>query len=98
MKAPMISENDVKYVAGLARIHLRDDEVDHLTKDLENILHYIHKLDTLDVAETQPTSHVLPLKNVHREDKVRPSLTQQETLKISVEQQEGAFKVPKVIE
>ena len=94
----MISKKDVQYVAGLARIHLKDEEVDHLTKDLENILHYIDKLNTLDVAEVQPTSHVLPLKNVHREDKVRPSLTQQETLKISVEQQDGSFKVPKVLE
>ena len=94
----MISEKDVKYVAELARIHLKDEEIDRLTKDLENILDYIKKLNTLDVAGIQPTSHVLPLKNVHRKDKVRPSLTQQEALKISVEQQEGAFKVPKVIE
>lgn len=94
----MISKKDVKYVADLSRIHLRDDEIDRLTKDMENILGYIHKLDSLDVDQIQPTSHVLPLKNVYREDKVRPSLTQQETLKISVEQQEGAFKVPKIIE
>ena len=94
----MISEKDVKYVAGLARIHLKDEEIDRLTKDLEKILDYINKLDTLDVADVQPTSHVLPLKNVYREDKVRPSLTQQEALKISVERQEGFFKVPKVIE
>ena len=94
----MISEKDVKYVASLARIHLKDEEADRLTKDLEKILDYINKLNTLDVAEVQPTSHVLPLKNVHREDTVRPSLTQQESLRISVEQQEGSFKVPKVIE
>jgi len=94
----MISEKDVKYVAELARIHLSDKEVDGLTKDLENILHYITKLNTLDVADVQPTSHVLPLKNVHREDKTVPSLTQEEALKISVEQHEGSFKVPKVIE
>ncbi|MCK5082444.1 MAG: Asp-tRNA(Asn)/Glu-tRNA(Gln) amidotransferase subunit GatC [Candidatus Omnitrophica bacterium] len=94
----MISEKDVQYVAGLARIHLKDEEAGRLTKDLEKILDYINKLDTLDVADVQPTSHVLPLKNVYREDKVRPSLTQQEALKISVEQHEGSFKVPKVIE
>ena len=94
----MITEKDVQYVAGLARIHLKEDEATRLTKDLEKILDYINKLNTLDVKDVQPTSHVLPLKNVHREDKVRPSLTQEEALKISVEQYEGAFKVPKVIE
>jgi len=94
----MISEKDVQYVAGLARIHLKSEEAKRLTKDLEKILEYIAKLNTLDVKDVQPTSHVLPLKNVHREDAVRPSLTQAESLKISVEQREGFFKVPKVIE
>ena len=94
----MISKKDVHYVAGLARIHLKDEEIERLTTDLEKILHYINKLDTLDVSDVQPTSHVYPLKNVQREDKIRPSLTQQEALKISVEQLEGSFKVPKIIE
>ena len=94
----MISKKDVEYVASLARIHLKDDEIGHVTKDLEQILDYIHKLNALDVTKTDATSHVLPLKNVQREDKVRPSLTQQQALKISVQQQDGSFKVPKVIE
>jgi len=94
----MISKKDVKYVADLARIHLRDEEIEHLTTDLEKILKHINKLNTLDVSDVQPTSHVLPLKNVHREDKVRPSFTQDEALKFSVEKKNGAFKVPKVIE
>jgi aspartyl-tRNA(Asn)/glutamyl-tRNA(Gln) amidotransferase subunit C len=93
----MISKKDVEYVASLARIHLQKDEVDHLTKDLEQILEYMNKLNALDVSTVEPTSHVLPLKNVHREDKVQPSLTQQEALEISVQQQDGFFKVPKVI-
>lgn len=94
----MISKNDVEYAAALARIHLQDDEVSRLAKNLEQILEYINKLNTLDVSKVDPTSHVLPLKNVHREDKVQPSLSQQEVLKISVQQLDGFFKVPKVIE
>lgn len=94
----MISEKDVHYVASLARIHLKGNEASRLTKDLEKILDYINKLNALDVRQVQPTSHVLPLKNVHRQDAVRPSLPQQELLKISVEQKDGFFKVPKVIE
>lgn len=94
----MISKDNVKYAAELARIHLRDEEIDPLTRDLEKIIQYINKLDALDVEKIQPTSHVLPLKNVSREDKIRPSLTQEEVLKFSIEKQDGAFKVPKVIE
>ena len=94
----MITKKDVEHVASLARIHLKEKEVDCLTKDLEKILAHIHQLNALDVTDTQPTSHVLPLKNVYRKDKVLPSLGQKEVLKFAVEQKNGFFKVPKVIE
>ena len=94
----MISEKDVKYIASLSRIHLDPEEVKRLTKNLEDILHYIEKLKKLDVRDIQPTSHVLPIKNVYREDAVKPSLTQDAALSIAVEKHHGAFKVPKVIE
>jgi len=94
----MISENDVKYVAGLSRIHLQDKDIHKFTKELEAILKYIDKLEELDVSNVEPTSHALPLNNVFREDMEKPSLEQESALKISVEKHNGSFKVPKVIE
>lgn len=94
----MITPKDVKYIANLSRIHLRDEEVAELTKSLENILHHIAILEKLDVSKVEPTSHVLPLKNVFREDQVKPSLTQEEAMKFAIEKHHGAYKVPKVIE
>ena len=93
-----ITEKDVRYIASLSRICLRDEEMDGLTKNLEDILRYIAKLEKLDTSKVQPTSHVLALHNVFREDQVKPSLGQKEALKIAVEQDKGSFKVPKVIE
>ena len=93
-----ITEKDVEYIAGLSRIHLQKEEVAALQKDLEGILHYVTKLEKLDTAKVQPTTHVLPLQNVYREDKPRPSLKQEEALKISVDKHNGSFKVPRVIE
>ena len=94
----MISEDDVRYVAGLARIHLKDEEVGYLQKDLEKIIGYVEKLQTLDVTDVEPTSHALPMTNVFREDVVQPSLSRDEVLSMAVEHQDGSFKVPKVIE
>lgn len=94
----MISEKDVRYIASLSRIHLREEEIEKLTKDLESILTYVKKLEKLDITHVNPTSHVLPLKNVYREDTITPSLQQSEALRISVENFNGSFKVPKVIE
>ena len=94
----MLSENDVKHVASLARIHVNPDEIIALQKDIGNILNYVKKLEELDVSQVEATSHVLNLKNVYREDVVKPSLNQQEIMKMSVSSHNGYFKVPKIIE
>lgn len=94
----MINEKDVKYVADLARINLKADEMQALTKDLGNILQYINKLESLDISNIEPTSHAMPIKNVFREDTVLPSLGQEKTTKLAIENYKGAFKVPKIIE
>lgn len=94
----LITEDDVRYIASLSRIHLQGEEIQRLTKDLEAILHYVHKLEKLDVHTTEPTSHVLPLKNVYRADETKPSLSQEEVMRLAVQQHNGFFKVPKVIQ
>ena len=94
----MIPEDTVKYIADLARIHLNKDETKSFTKDLVSILDYINKLSKLEVSEIEPTSHVIPMQNVFREDKVQPSLKQKEALDVAVTSYKGFFKVIKVIE
>lgn len=96
--AEFISKRNVSDIAHLARLHLQDDAIEILAKDLENILHYIHKLTNLDVSGIEPTSHVLPLQNVYRHDVIQPSLPQSKVLSIAVEQENGFFKVPQIIE
>jgi aspartyl/glutamyl-tRNA(Asn/Gln) amidotransferase C subunit len=94
----MLSKEDVRYIAALSRIHLEEDQVEYLTKDLADILGYIDKLKEVDVTGIQPTSHVLPIQNVFREDVIRSSLDQKEVLRMAVSQHNGSFKVPQVIE
>ncbi len=94
----MFTEKDVKYTANLSRIHLTNEEIAKLTKNLEDVLQYIKKLEKLDVANVEPTSHALPLKNVYRDDIATPSLSQDEVMKLTKEKHHGSFKVPKVIE
>ncbi len=96
-KTKTINEETVRYVASLARMNLKPAEVKQLTKNLEDILHYVAKLEQLDVSQVQATSHALPLKNVYRQDIVKPSLPQNKALDISPYHHKGHFKVPKVI-
>ena len=93
-----ITEEDVMYVAGLSRIHLESEEAKQFTSELENILEYVTKLEKLDVSNVAPTSHVLSLENVYREDTIKKLLTHDEALSIAVESDKGCFKVPKIIE
>jgi len=94
----MITKQDVKYVADLSRIKLNEDELTRLSKQLVDILNYINKLNQLDVSRIEPMSHVLHLKNVFREDKLKPSLPIQEVINISKFKENNFFKVPIVIE
>ncbi len=94
----MLTKKDIEYVAHLSRINLSEEELKHFTKQLEDILNYINKLKELDVSKVAPTSHVFPIKNVYREDKVKPSLKTEDVMKIAVEKENNQFKVPKVIE
>jgi len=94
----MVTEKDVQSIANLARMNLSQKEILPLARDLEHILNYIAQLETLDVSDIQPTSHVLPLKNVYRDDNVQPSFSQDQALSIAVSKFNGAFKVPQIID
>ncbi|MDW7674609.1 MAG: Asp-tRNA(Asn)/Glu-tRNA(Gln) amidotransferase subunit GatC [Bacillota bacterium] len=91
-----INKQDVEHVALLARLELSDTEKETYTEQLNSILGYVNMLDGLDTSKVEPTAHVLPLKNVFREDVVKEGLTQKEALKNAPEQENGFFKVPKI--
>jgi len=94
----MITQETVNYIGGLARLHMEAPEAEKFARDLESILHYVEKLNTLDVSGVKPTSHVMNVENVFRDDEVRPGLSREQALSFSVEALNGAYKVPKVIE
>ena len=89
---------DIDYVAKLARIELNAAQKKKISKDLSGILGYIEKLKELKVDKVEPMSHVLPLKNVWREDKVKPSLSSEQALANAPAKKRTSFAVPKVIE
>jgi aspartyl-tRNA(Asn)/glutamyl-tRNA(Gln) amidotransferase subunit C len=95
-----LSRKDVEHVARLARLALTDEEKDRFTTQLGAILTYVEKLKTLNTDNVPPTSHVLPISNVWREDRAEPNgLSTTEDLLANAPEREGClFKVKKVIE
>ncbi|MEF2969285.1 Asp-tRNA(Asn)/Glu-tRNA(Gln) amidotransferase subunit GatC [Paenibacillus sp. M1] len=93
-----IQVKDVEHVAKLARLNLTDEEREMFTEQLNAILQYAEKLNELDTDGVEPTTHVLHLSNVMREDEVRESLPQEKVFRNAPEEEDGQFKVPAVLE
>lgn len=93
-----ISIKDVEHVANLARLELSDADKEQFAGQLNAILKYAEKLNELNTDGVEPTSHVLPLANVMREDAVKPSLPIEKAMLNAPEEEEGHFKVPAVLE
>lgn len=91
-------ELDVEDIAHLARIKLSAAEIDSFKAQFSDILSYIDKLNKLDTSGVAPTSHILPVKNVFREDIVSESMTPEEALKNAPQKKNNLFKVPKIVE
>jgi aspartyl-tRNA(Asn)/glutamyl-tRNA(Gln) amidotransferase subunit C len=93
----LITLAEVKHVAALAKLTFTDEELAKIAKELDAIVGYVEQLKELNVDGVPPTSHVLDLHNVFRDDKVEPWLTTEEALQNAPAQKKGYFSVPKVI-
>ncbi|MFQ6091590.1 MAG: Asp-tRNA(Asn)/Glu-tRNA(Gln) amidotransferase subunit GatC [bacterium] len=93
-----VAKRDVEKVAKLARLQFSEEEKEKLVAQLNRILKYMEKLNELDTTDVEPTTHVVPLKNVFRQDVVKPSLPREKALANAPAKEDGFFKVPKVID
>lgn len=94
----MISHEDVQYVARLARLKLEPDELDRYSVQLSSIISHIDKIAELDLDGFEPTSHVIELANVFREDEIRASVSTEDALVNAPDVEAGAFRVPPILE
>ena len=89
---------EIDHVALLARLKLSDKEKELFSRQVGGIIKYIDKLNEIDTADVEPTAHVLQVKNVFREDKLKPSLPRSKVLQNSPGKDETFYRVPKIIE
>jgi aspartyl-tRNA(Asn)/glutamyl-tRNA(Gln) amidotransferase subunit C len=90
----MIERDQVLHVAKLARLRLSDEEVERMSEELSTILDHIEKINELDLDDVEPTSHVIELENVLRDDEPRPSWPRERMLEGAPDEAEGGFRVP----
>ena len=95
--ATNISLDQVRHVAKLARLALREDQLAKYAPQLGAILQYIEQINKIDKTGVEPMAHALPLHNVFREDVVEPSLPLEKVLENAPQTDGPFFKVPKII-
>ena len=91
----VIDDATVRHVARLARLHLDPDEEARMGVELSGILEHVDAIQALDLDDVPPTTHVISLENVMRDDVPRPSLPVEEALREAPEVVEDRFAVVK---
>lgn len=93
-----ITEEDVAYVAGLARLSLGPEELKTMTGQMAAMLGYVDKLNELNTDDIVPTAHAVPMANAFRADQVVTSIGTAAALANAPHGADGCFQVPRVIE
>jgi aspartyl-tRNA(Asn)/glutamyl-tRNA(Gln) amidotransferase subunit C len=89
-----IEREQILHVAHLARLELREEELERLGAQLNDILAAVSKVSELDLEDVPPTSHPLDVVNVWAEDEPRPCLSVEDALANAPEREGDFFKVP----
>lgn len=93
-----ITDEEVKHIAKLSRLYLSDKEIITFREQLSSIIEYVEQLNSLDTSNIKPTSHVIPLKNVMRDDILAGSLDRESALQNAPDATDKFYRVPKIIE
>ena len=94
----VLSIEEVRHIAQLARLRLTVDEEKRYTEQLSAILEYANRLKEVDTSHIPPTATVLPLHAPLRLDVARPSTPREHILSNAPKEKEGMFHVPPVLD
>jgi len=92
-----LTRAEVEKVSLLARLRLTDVELDRLTSELGQIVHFVEQLSELDTSGVAPLAHALEAVNVFAEDEVRPSLDRELALANAPKRDDECYRVPAVL-
>jgi aspartyl-tRNA(Asn)/glutamyl-tRNA(Gln) amidotransferase subunit C len=93
-----IDKQTIYKVADLARIEVKEEEVDGLITEMSKILTFMEKLNELDTQDVEPLVYMNPEVNVWRNDVVKQEITVEEGLMNAAKHNDDFFMVPKIIE
>jgi len=93
-----ISIEEVKHVAHLARLAITDEEAAMFTEQLDSIISFAEELNEVDTENVKPTTHVLQMKNIMREDVPDKGLPIEDVVKNAPDHKDGYIRVPSILD
>jgi len=93
-----VDSTTVRRIAHLARIAVKDDEVEHLKDELNGILAFVEQLSEVNVEGVEPMTSVAPMAMKKREDVVTDGGIADDIVKNAPATEDHFFLVPKVVE
>ena len=93
-----LSRDDVAHLAQLSRLAVTDEELDLYAGQLGVVLGAVARVQDAATADVAPTTHAVPLTNVHRPDVVAPSLPREQVLAGAPAAEDDRFRVPRILQ
>jgi aspartyl-tRNA(Asn)/glutamyl-tRNA(Gln) amidotransferase subunit C len=92
-----ITEKEIDRLAELSKLQFNDEDKKAIAGDLDKIIAFIEKLNTVDTENVEPLLFITDEVNVLREDDVKIEVTQKEALKNAPLKDSDYIKIPKVL-
>lgn len=93
-----LDRDQVMHLGRLARLELSENEIDHYTDQLEQILTAIESISEVAVSDIPPTSHPIPMQNVFRPDVAVPGLDKSDFSDGAPAWENDRFLVPRILD
>jgi len=93
-----VDQKTVRRIAHLARIAIKDEQVEPMVGELNGILAWVEQLGEVDTDGVAPMTSVVEAKLPLREDEVTDGGYPKDVVKNAPATEDGFFMVPKVLE
>jgi len=93
----MLSNEEVKHIARLARLGLSEEEITKFRKELSSIFDYVEKLKEVDVSNVKATSHAVKVENITRKDEDRKSGIEKKLMELAPDKERNFVKVKPIL-
>lgn len=93
-----VDKKTVRHIAKLARIALKDEQVEPMVDELNNILAWVQQLEEVDVAGVPPLTSVVEQRLKMRDDVITEGGQADALMANAPQAEEHFFVVPRVVE